>query len=140
MFVLSSRLREDGAEVIGLGLCIVLLMKDRSFPWLVLVPQRDSVREMHELAKADRAVLMEEICVASGIISGIFKPDKINIGALGNLVPQLHVHVIGRFKTDRAWPGPVWGTGAMQPYSPEELQKTLLMLRDAFEAHACRKR
>ena len=138
MFVLNSRLREDSAEVICLGLCIVLLMKDSSFPWLVLVPQRDSVREMHELAKADRAVLMEEICAASSVIGALFKPDKINIGALGNLVPQLHVHVIGRFKTDRAWPGPVWGAGAMQPYSPEELQKTLLTLRGAF--HACCKR
>ncbi|MBI5888460.1 MAG: HIT family protein [Deltaproteobacteria bacterium] len=136
MFVLSSRLKEDGAEVIGLGLCVVLLMKDRSFPWLVLVPRRDGVREMHELAKADRAVLMEEICAASSVIGTLFKPDKINIGALGNLVPQLHVHVIGRFKTDRAWPGPVWGTGAMQPYPPEELDKTILTLRSAFKTLA----
>ncbi len=140
MFVLNNRLREDGAEVVKLDLCLALLMKDRGFPWLVLVPQRDNVREMHELSKADRVVLMDEICVASGIISRIFKPDKINIGALGNLVPQLHVHVIGRFTTDRAWPGPVWGTGAMQPYPPEELQKTLLTLRSAFESLARCKR
>lgn len=139
MFVLNDRLKEDGAEVVRLDLCIVLLMNDCSFPWLVLVPKRAHIREMHELAKADRAVLMEEICAASEVISSIFEPDKINVAALGNVVPQLHVHVIGRFTTDRAWPGPVWGTGAMQPYSPEELHKTIQTLRDAFEAHALQK-
>ena len=133
MFALNDSLANDGAEVIRLDLCLVLLMKDRAVPWLVLVPQRDNIREMHELAKADRAVLIEEIAVASRIIGMLFKPDKINIGALGNIVPQFHVHVIGRFITDRAWPGPLWGKGELQPYSPEGLESTRERLKKAFE-------
>lgn len=108
-------------------------MKDSSFPWLILVPQRPEVRELHDLSREDRAVFMEEIARVSEAIQSIFNPDKINLGALGNIVPQLHMHVIGRFKTDRAWPGPVWGSGEALPYSPEGLQTTLERFRVALK-------
>lgn len=135
MFKLNQRLREDTVEVTGLSLSLALLMKDRSLPWLILVPQREGIREIHELSKKDRALLIEEAAAASRIIESLFKPDKINVGALGNLVPQFHLHVIGRFKDDRAWPGPIWGKGEMVPYPQEELDSTRARLEEAFKRY-----
>ncbi len=134
MFVLNQRLKDDTVEVLSLKLSLVLLMKDRSFPWLILVPKPENIREIHELSAKDRAVLMEEMSLASKVIEMLYKPDKINIGALGNVVPQLHIHVIGRFRTDRAWPGPVWGTGPAEPYSEDELRVVCERFRAAFES------
>lgn len=123
-FTLHPTLARDTVEVTRLPLCRVLLMKDRRFPWLILVPERDSVRDLDELPPADRAVLIEEIAMASGALRQLFQPDKLNVGALGNIVPQLHVHVVARFQTDAAWPGPVWGSGAAEPYMESDLEET----------------
>lgn len=131
--ILHERFQKDTIEVVDLTLCRVLLMKDSTFPWLILVPMRPDVTEIHQLSKEDRAALMEEMTAASKAISRAFCPDKINVGALGNLVPQLHIHVIGRKKTDRAWPGPVWGSGPAVPYSAEELEKTLSIVRTTLK-------
>jgi len=120
-FTLHETLARDTAPVTRLGLCRVLLMKDRRFPWLILVPERESVREIHELRPADRAVLVEEIALASEALERLFRPDKVNVGALGNVVSQLHIHVVARFASDPAWPGPVWGSGAAVPYPAGEL-------------------
>jgi diadenosine tetraphosphate (Ap4A) HIT family hydrolase len=120
-FALHPRLAQDTVEVARLHLCRVLVMNDRRFPWLVLVPEREAVREIYELAPADRAVLVEEIARAGEVLARLFQPDKLNVGALGNLVPQLHVHVVARRATDPAWPGPVWGFGAAVPYEEREL-------------------
>jgi diadenosine tetraphosphate (Ap4A) HIT family hydrolase len=98
-------------------------MNDRRFPWLILVPEREAVREIHELSPADRAVLIEEIARAGEVLDRLFHPDKLNVGALGNVVPQLHVHVVARTMGDSAWPGPVWGSGAAVPYSQDELEE-----------------
>ncbi len=124
-FVLHPTLAQDTVEVGRLPLCRVLLSKDRRFPWLILVPERESVREIHELPPADRAVLVEEIARASQALARLFGPDKLNVGALGNVVPQLHVHVVARFVNDAAWPGPVWGwgSGAAEPYAEGELEE-----------------
>ena len=119
---LHPTLARDTVEVARLPLCRVLLMKDRRFPWLILVPERDSVREIHELPAEDRAELIEEIAQAGEVLKRLFQPDKLNVGALGNVVPQLHVHVVARFATDAAWPGPVWGSGTAVAYSNEQLE------------------
>jgi len=132
-FTLHHRLQEDTTEIIHLELSRVLLMNDSSFPWLILVPERQGVQEVYELSIEDRSVLIEEIAVASEIIQRLYFPDKINIGALGNLVPQLHIHVIGRFRTDRAWPGPVWGTGPARPYADEGLDAVSAGIKKAFQ-------
>ena len=132
MFTLNKKLKEDTAEIAQLQLSLVLLMKDCSFPWLILVPVREGICEIHELAEKDRSILIEEISLSSQVIKRLYSPDKINVGALGNIIPQLHIHVIGRFKTDRAWPGPVWGTGQAKPYSDEELQIACAKLHKAF--------
>jgi diadenosine tetraphosphate (Ap4A) HIT family hydrolase len=129
-FTLHATLARDTLEVVRLSLCRVLLMRDRRFPWLILVPQRDSVREIHELPAADRAVLVEEIARAGEVLMQLFQPDKLNVGALGNLVPQLHVHVVARFAADPAWPGPVWGSGPAEPYPQGEDE----VLRDRLES------
>jgi diadenosine tetraphosphate (Ap4A) HIT family hydrolase len=120
VFTLHQRLAAETAPVCELALCAVLLMDDCALPWLVLVPRRESLREFHQLSPAERQLLMEEIVLAERVLESEFRPDKLNVGALGNLVPQLHIHVIARRTTDRAWPGPVWGSGPAEPYAPAE--------------------
>ena len=133
MFTLHNKLKDDTIEIVSLALSRVLLMNDSSFPWLVLVPARKGMREIHELGIRDRSVLIEEVAAASEIIRDLFSPDKNNIGALGNLVPQLHIHIIGRFRTDRAWPGPVWGAGIARPYTEEGLNVVVGRIKEAFQ-------
>ena len=122
-FALHPTLARDTIEVARLALCQVLLMRDRRFPWLILVPEREAVREIHELSAADRTVLIEEIARAGEALERLFRPDKVNVGALGNVVPQFHVHVVARFTTDSAWPGPVWGSGAAEAYPEGEIEE-----------------
>jgi diadenosine tetraphosphate (Ap4A) HIT family hydrolase len=135
MFVLNERLENDTVFVGRMRLCAVLLMKDSNYPWLILVPERKDIREMHELTKEDRLTLVEEIACVSRIMEEIYRPDKINIGALGNLVPQLHIHIIARFRKDRAWPGPVWGNAAPEPYSGTELAEAVKRLRSCLDSY-----
>lgn len=120
MFHLHDRLQADTAPVAQLPLCRVLLMDNRVWPWLILVPAQPGLTEIHQLSREDQHRLMDEIALASRTLEVLFAPDKINVGALGNLVSQLHVHVIARSKGDPAWPGPVWGSGFAERYSPEE--------------------
>ncbi|HEY8566027.1 MAG TPA: HIT domain-containing protein [Beijerinckiaceae bacterium] len=117
-FALDPRLAADTIPVGDLALCSVLLMDDARFPWLILVPRLPDIAEITDLSEADAARLMSEIRLATGVMLDLAKPDKVNVGALGNVVSQLHVHVVGRFRSDPAWPGPVWGFGTRQPYPP----------------------
>lgn len=128
-FSLHERLRADTVEVTRWPLSLVLLMNARQWPWLILVPRRPDIREIHELPASDRQLLMEEIVRASHVLGRTAQPDKINVGALGNLVPQLHVHVIARYKTDPAWPKPVWGAVSPEPYAEHDLADWLRRLR-----------
>jgi diadenosine tetraphosphate (Ap4A) HIT family hydrolase len=131
-FTLHPTLARDTVLISRLPLCRVLLMKDRRFPWLILVPEREGVREIHELPQADRAQLVEEIARASEALTRLFQPDKVNVGALGNVVPQLHVHVVARFEDDAAWPGPVWGSGQAEAYEDGESEALRDRLAAAF--------
>ena len=115
-FDLHPRLAADTIPVGELALCAALLLNDARFPWFVLVPQRPDLVELTDLSGDDSIVLMGEIRAATRVMLALAKPDKVNVAALGNVVPQLHVHVIGRFRSDPAWPNPVWGVGAPQPY------------------------
>jgi diadenosine tetraphosphate (Ap4A) HIT family hydrolase len=108
-FVLHARLQADTVFVADWPLSRVLLMNDVRYSWLVLVPQRAGAVELFDLSEVDRSVLMEEIARAGRALKSIGRAAKINVGALGNLVPQLHVHVVARNPDDPAWPGPVWG-------------------------------
>ncbi|QFU17429.1 HIT domain-containing protein [Microvirga thermotolerans] len=115
-FLLDSRLEADTIPVGDLALSSVLLLNDARFPWLVLVPRVPGASELTDLDGGQAAQLMEEIRVAVRVMGALAKPDKVNVGALGNIVTQLHVHVVGRFRSDPAWPGPVWGHGTRTPY------------------------
>jgi len=120
-FQLHERLAADTWTVKDLALCRVLLMNDRRYPWLVLVPRRAGLRDFHEVAVADKATFQSEIDQASVFLKEMTGALKINVAALGNMVPQLHVHVIARFVSDAAWPKPVWGLGEAEPYPPSEV-------------------
>jgi diadenosine tetraphosphate (Ap4A) HIT family hydrolase len=113
-------------------LSLVLLMKARQWPWLILVPRRPDIREIHDLDRSDRGRLIEEIARAGRALQTLYRPDKINVGALGNIVPQLHVHVIARFTSDPAWPRPVWGAVAPEPYDADGQAHRMAELRAAL--------
>ncbi|MGH6719271.1 MAG: HIT domain-containing protein [Alphaproteobacteria bacterium] len=115
-FRLDPRLEAASVAVGALVLCDVRLMDRRAWPWLVLVPRRAGVVEVHDLAAADRARLVEDIALVARVLKRTEHADKINVGALGNLVAQLHVHVVARRVGDTGWPGPVWGVVAPEPW------------------------
>ena len=125
MFELHPRLSADTIAVVEWPLCQVLLMNDSAWPWLILVPRRHGVSELHELDAGDREILVHEIATASHRLQNFCGADKMNVAALGNVVPQLHVHVIARFTTDPAWPRPVFGAQPPTPYQPEALAELL---------------
>ncbi len=134
MFRLHERLAADTVEVLRWPLSRVLLMNDRTYPWLILVPERPGLKDLHELAPTDHGQAMAEISRASRALQHLCRPDKINVAALGNVVPQLHIHIIARFTTDPAWPRPVWGVRPPEPYEPAAARETLARLADAFAA------
>ena len=131
-FALHPQLADDTAPVIELQLCEVRLMDDANHPWLVLVPRVADITEIIDLDPAQRTQLTAEIDTACRALRALFKPDKLNVAALGNLVPQLHVHVIARYRSDIAWPRPVWGNATARPYTPEELIERVGALRAAL--------
>jgi len=128
-FSLHERLRADTIELTRWPLSIVLLMNVRHWAWLVLVPRRPDVREIHELQETDQRALPGEIVRASRALTQLVQPHKLNIAALGNVVPQLHVHVIARFTDDPAWPKPVWGALLPEPYAGNELLQRVEALK-----------
>jgi diadenosine tetraphosphate (Ap4A) HIT family hydrolase len=115
-FALDPRLAADTWEVGDLALSRVLLMNDARYPWVILVPRRAGLVELLDLDPAARASLMEEAAAVARVLQAEPGVEKINLGALGNIVRQLHLHVIGRRAGDAAWPGPVWGQGRAEPY------------------------
>jgi diadenosine tetraphosphate (Ap4A) HIT family hydrolase len=133
-FRLDDRLAADGHRLSRWALSSVLLMDDVNYPWLILVPERPGLCELHDLAPGDLMAMSDEIVRASRVLKGLFRPDKINVAALGNQVPQLHVHVIARFAGDPAWPGPVWGAVPRKPYGAEALADRAAALKAAFAA------
>jgi diadenosine tetraphosphate (Ap4A) HIT family hydrolase len=137
-FQLHPRLAEDTQVVGDLPLCRLLLMNDRRFPWCILVPRQAGLRELHDLSAGDLADLMSEVVTASRALQNHCKAFKINVGALGNLVPQLHVHVVGRREDDDAWPGPVWGHGQASPYEETEAARLRKALWEACSLTSAR--
>jgi diadenosine tetraphosphate (Ap4A) HIT family hydrolase len=129
-FELDSRLDNDSLFLMDWPLCRVLRMNDRAYPWLILVPRRNGVREIIDLSSADQALLLREIGQASRAIKKALKPEKLNVAALGNVVPQLHVHVIARFTDDPAWPRPIWGVQAPQLFDSDEAEVEVIQWRE----------
>ena len=127
---LDKRLAQDSRLVAELPLCQLRLMDDARFPWLILIPRRVDVSEVFDLDEADQRQLWHEASEMGRLLKTLTHADKINLANLGNVVAQLHVHVIARRHSDAAWPGPVWGHGERQPYDPNGLAN----MRDALLA------
>ena len=131
---LHPQLAEDTHPVAHWTLSELRLMDDANHPWLILVPRVEDAVELIDLTDTQQAELTREIAMASRALQVAFKPHKLNVAALGNLVSQLHVHVIARFEDDIAWPRPVWGMASAQPYSPEALVRRIERLLAALKA------
>ncbi|MDX8396430.1 MAG: HIT domain-containing protein [Mariprofundaceae bacterium] len=130
MMILHPQLEKDCIVVGQFDLCVLLLMNDRNYPWFILVPQREGVTEIHQLSEADQQLLIRESSKLSQAIAEIFDADKINIAALGNMVPQLHIHHVVRYKDDPAWPAPIWGVVPAKTYAKNEIESMLDKIRE----------
>lgn len=133
-FVLHEQLASDSHPVAELELSSLRLMDDSNYPWLVLVPRVADVRELIDLDAAQQTVLLGEVNRVSRLLKSLYRPHKLNIAALGNLVPQLHVHLIARYTEDPAWPAPVWGRTHARPYEPDALVVRVRELRAALDS------
>ncbi|MBS3648663.1 HIT domain-containing protein [Pseudaminobacter sp. 19-2017] len=131
-FELDARLDTDSVSLMWLGLCELRLMNDCRWPWLLLVPQRPGVEEVHDLTPLDQAMLTFETNMVADALKRVTGCTKINSGALGNIVRQLHVHVIARSEGDPGWPGPVWGYGSRVPYQPDAMHGLIDKVRKAL--------
>ena len=122
MITIHPQLRNDCIHIGHFPLCQLLLSKDANYPWFILVPNRIDKTEIYQLEHDDQIQLMSESSYLAEVLVNNFNADKINIGALGNIVPQLHIHHIARFTTDKAWPKPVWGAFPAVPYENEQAE------------------
>ena len=122
MATIHPQLMQDCQLLGRFTLCHLLLMRDANYPWCILVPDRDDISEIHQLSETDQQQLLRESSLLSLAMESAFSPDKLNIAALGNVVPQLHLHHIARYRTDAAWPAPVWGRVPAKPYLEYELE------------------
>lgn len=130
--ILHPQLESDCMMLGKLSLCAVLLMPDAHYPWLILVPQRENISEIHDLTETDQQQLMRESCMVSQTLKKTFHADKINVAALGNMVGQLHIHHIVRYKDDVSWPAAVWGAYPAKAYTANALDELCKILKEAL--------
>ncbi|MQU06299.1 HIT domain-containing protein [Pseudomonas helleri] len=130
MFILDTRLQEDTWLIGDFPLCRLLLSNDSNYPWFILVPRREGISELFQLDDADQQLMWAETTALAGVLKELFTADKMNVATLGNVVSQLHMHVIARYASDAAWPGPVWGKHPAKPYSEADVQA----IRDKLKA------
>ena len=137
VFALDPRLQQDTLPIGDFPLCRLLLSNDSNYPWFILVPRRDDISEIFQLSVADQQQLWQETTALSELLKDSFDADKLNVAALGNVVSQLHMHVIVRKREDAAWPAPVWGKHPARPYSAEQVaairERLRLVLTDDFK-------
>jgi diadenosine tetraphosphate (Ap4A) HIT family hydrolase len=129
---LHPKLEADSVFIKDLELCQVRLINNAKFPWILLVPRVENMVEIIDLDASQQVQLMQEIITTSSVLKELFAPDKLNIGALGNIVPQLHIHVIARYKTDEAWPNPVWNSGVRAEYDMDTLNQRIMALNAVY--------
>lgn len=132
MTAIHPQLLTDGRVIGKFPLSHLLLINDAHYPWCVLVPDRAAVTEIYQLSDEDQQQLLRESSCLAKAMASAFTADKMNIAALGNVVPQLHLHHIVRYKTDAAWPAPVWGKHPARPYTEQELEHILARLKQAL--------
>lgn len=131
MFNLHPQLAADTLLIEEWPLSLVLLAKDANYPWCILVPKRIDIREIHQLNQDDRLQLLKESCQLAEIMESNFSPIKMNVAALGNMVPQLHIHHVARFEDDIAWPKPIWGVAEAKKYEDSQLEERVTQLKKA---------
>ncbi|MFV3385068.1 HIT family protein [Pseudomonas sp. NY15364] len=132
MFALDSRLQQDCLVIGDFPLCGLLLMNDANYPWFILVPRREEVSELFQLDADDQRQLWQETTLLAETLKDIFAADKMNVATLGNVVSQLHMHVIVRRREDASWPAPVWGRHPAQPYSEQQAGQVVDKLRSVL--------
>jgi diadenosine tetraphosphate (Ap4A) HIT family hydrolase len=132
MFILDKKLQQDSFFIGDLELCKVLLMNDANYPWLILVPRQNNLKDIIDLSFDDQIILLKEINFVAEILKKEFEYDKLNIANLGNVVSQLHIHVIARKKNDITFPKPVWGNASAVEYCGNNLTKTLEKIQKYF--------
>ena len=120
-FQLHESLQQDCILIGRFSLCQLLMMNDSQFPWFILVPERADIKEIYQLSVADRQLLSVESCFLAENMADLFKAHKMNMAAIGNMVPQLHIHHIVRYQTDKAWPAPVWGKFIAEAYTEQQI-------------------
>ena len=133
MIKLHPQLENDCFVLGEFELCTLLLLNDASYPWFILLPGREDISETHQLSESEQQQLLRESMYFSHCLEQVFRPDKLNIAPLGNIVPQLHIHHIARFKTDACWPAPVWGAGNAVTYEKAQLVQLKEKLFNWFE-------
>ncbi len=133
-FQLDERLGRDSDLLVRLGLCQLRLMNDGRWPWLILVPERADMSELYDLPMLDQQALTIEVNMVAAALRTITGAEKINVGALGNIVRQLHIHVVARKTGDANWPGPVWGFGTAEPYDDQSRAALTSKLLEALSA------
>jgi diadenosine tetraphosphate (Ap4A) HIT family hydrolase len=131
-FQLHPRLQQDCIVIGRFELSLLLLMNDNHYPWFILVPQRSDISEIYQLNETDRQVLQSESCLLAQTLAAVYQADKMNVAAIGNLVPQLHIHHVVRYKTDAAWPAPVWGKFAAIHYTDEQIVEHRQIIQPAL--------
>ena len=134
MFKLHSRLQQDTFHLGQFSLSEVLLMNDVRYPWVILVPKRNDITEIYQLDNKDQQQLMIESSFVASQLADMVKADKMNVAMLGNVVSQLHLHHVARFRADETWPEPVWGKGQAVPYNKDESNAVCQQLQNAFSA------
>ncbi len=135
MFVLDSRLQQDTLVIGDFPLSRLLLSNDANYPWFILVPRRDDISELFQLDVADQQQLWQETTALAELLKDLFDADKMNVATLGNVVSQMHMHVIVRKRDDAAWPAPVWGKVSPKPYSDEQVAAIRERLRAVLTEH-----
>ena len=132
MFTLDARLEQDTWLIGDLPLCRLLLSNDSNYPWFILVPRREGISELFQLDDSDQQLMWRETTELARVLNEMFDAHKMNVATLGNVVSQLHMHVIVRYRTDAAWPAPVWGKLPAKPYAEAQVSEMRSKLKQAF--------
>ena len=135
MFQLHPRLEADTVIIGRFPLSLLLLSRDANYPWCILVPQREGMEEIYQLDSADQLQLLHESSLLAETLARLFAADKINVATIGNMVPQLHMHHVARFKSDAAWPRPIWGTVDAVAYPEDMLAHRVERIATSLEPH-----
>lgn len=130
LFQLHPRLKEDCIAIGRFDLCQLLMMNDRQYPWFILVPEKAAITEIYQLSKPDRHTLTEESSFLAEKMAALYNADKMNIAAIGNLVPQLHIHHVVRYQADKAWPAPIWGKFTAVPYTRQQITDNIAQVKE----------